>query len=158
MQRERNVESIILFIKTWEIIPWSVLYILSYDNSIFWLHIDANLRSHIQTKTKLLTKYLPRRKACCLYQVPCYRWFHYHHCLQLQVRNINCLEHHTWCLLCYLGCFITHTHAFTYWRTMEIYCWWFLHKVEYTKLLGCNWWQTCKYSSPSKFWITVLQL
>ena len=98
------------------------------------------------------------RKACCLYQVPCYRWFHYHHCLQLQFRNINCLEHDTWCLLCCLGCFITHTHAFTYWRTMDIYCWRFLHKVEYNKLLGCNQWQTCKYSSPSKFWITVLQL
>ena len=25
-------------------------------------------------------------------------------------------------------------------------------------MLGCNQWQTCKYSSPSKFWITVLQL
>ena len=124
----------------------------------FWLHIDANSRSHIQTKTKLLTKYLPRRKVRCLYQVPCYRWFHYHHCLQHKVRNINCLEHHTWCLLCYLGCYITHTHAFTYWRRMEIYWWSFLQKVEYTKLLGCNWWQTCKYSSPSKFWITVLQL
>ena len=35
-------------------------------------------------------------KLGCLYQVPCYRGFHYHHYLQLQLRKMNCLEHHTW--------------------------------------------------------------
>ena len=50
-------------------------------------------RLHIQTKTKLSTKYLPRRKGYCLYQVPCYRQFHYYHCLQLQVTNVNCVNH-----------------------------------------------------------------